>query len=111
MLTLEEIAAIPKPKTWADYVECYTANLDEARSKLERARQRFQAIRRAGNITEKPDGGFIYADKNAKNVHGDVIRWQSDLEHWHRRKTEAEKEMRAESVRAGDLQPLEEAPF
>lgn len=111
MLTADQIAAIPRPQTEADYAACYRVNLAEARENLERAVQRFRALKRAGNITERPEGGYVFADAFAKAAHGDVARWRSDLEHWHIRMVEAEKRMRAAAVLEPDRRlPPEREP-
>lgn len=102
-MTPEEIAAIPKPKTEADHAACYRANLVESREALERAQARFAALKRAGNITERVEGGYVFADKHAAAAYGDVVRYRADLEHWHTRMVAAEKAMRAEAVMEPDL--------
>lgn len=102
-------ATIPRPTSWAEYAACYAANLDEARDNLERALVRFRQLRRAGNITERPDsrGGFVFADASAAKAYSDVLRWRSDLDHWHARKVQAEQEMRAAAVLDDPRQPVE----
>lgn len=94
---------IPRPVTEADYAACYRANLEEARGNLERAQERFRALVRAGTITENADdrklGKWRFADANAAKAYGDVVRWQSDLNHWHTRMTQAE---RAAAMQAPD---------
>lgn len=100
-------ATIPRPRTWADYAACYSANLVESRDALERALVRFRALRRAGHIAEKPEGGWAVTSREAGNALGDVLRHRSDLDHWHARKVEAEREMRAEAVLDDARLPVE----
>ena len=100
-LTRADVQAIPRPKTPADYVECYRANLREARDNLARAQARFRIARDQHLITERapPDSGFMFADGAAARIYADVVRWKSDLDHWPMRKVEAEQEMRGAAVR------------
>jgi hypothetical protein len=112
-LTLDEIRAIPRPQTPGDYVAAYTANLVEARTNLARAEARFRIAKDAQRITARADDkpGFIFADNDAKQIFGDMVRWKSDLDHWHARKTQAEQEMRAQAVQAPDSRlPPEREP-
>jgi hypothetical protein len=93
---------IPKPITEADYAARFRANTEESRDKLELARALFSHLRHSGQITENADttrlSKWIFADANAARAYGNVVRHQSDLEHWHRMMVQAERGMRADAV-------------
>lgn len=90
-------STVPMPKTAADYAACYRANVVEARSKLEDARRRWRQFKDAGQITERVEGGWKFEGPTAAQVHGDLVRWQSDLAHWATRLAEAEREAQREA--------------
>lgn len=99
------------PATESDYAACYSANVVETRAILERAVARFRALRRAGQITPRPEGGYLVEGPEAAKVLGDVVRLTSDMAHWLHRKAEAEQAMRAEAVREPDRRlPPEREP-
>jgi hypothetical protein len=100
---------VPRPKSEADYAACYTANLIESRDAFERALARYRQFRKAGQITPRADdkGGWVCEGPEAMRVLGDVIRHRSDLDHWHTRKTTAERAMRGEAVREDSRLPAE----
>lgn len=86
-------ADVPRPQTWAQYADAYAANLDEARAKLAAARERFAQFRADGQITERPEGGYLCTGPTAKAVASDYVRCRSDVDHWYQRLTEARAEV------------------
>jgi hypothetical protein len=105
-MTRADIDAIPRPASEADYAARYRANLDDSRAALERAQALFARLRHAGQVTESADpkriGRWIFADANAARAYGDVVRHQSDLEHWHARAVRSEGGVRAAAVMEPD---------
>ena len=95
-LTLEEIQAIPRPQTEADYAACYRHNVVEARDELNRALEHFDRLKTAGQITESADakGGYVFDGPMGKKAFGAVVKWRAELEHWHVRMVEAERRAR-----------------
>ena len=89
-------AEIPRPQSEADYAACYDANLIESRGLLFRALVRFRSLKRAQQITERVEGGFIFASPDAAKVYGEVMRHRSDVDHWHLRLTQARENIRRE---------------